>query len=67
MRLVAQAFPVLAWPEVGLLELIVGGKGEGGSVEGGRGDGGGKEVIGEGEVVAGFEGWDPATGEVADK
>ena len=62
MRLVAQAFPVLAWPEVGLLELIVGGKGEGG-----RGDGGGKEVIGEGEVVAGFEGWDPATGEVADK
>ena len=65
MRLVAQAFPVLAWPEVGLLELIVGGKGEGGSVEGGRGDGGGKEVIGEGE--AGFEDWDPATGEVADK
>ena len=62
MRLVAQAFPVLAWPEVGLLELIVGGKGEGG-----RGDGGGKEVIGEGEGVAGFEGWDPATGEVADK
>ena len=62
MRLVAQAFPVLAWPEVGLLELIVGGKGEGGS-----GDGGGKEVIGEGEGVAGFEGWDPATGEVADK
>ena len=60
MRLVAQAFPVLAWHEVGLLELIVGGKGEGG-----RGEGGGKEVIGEG--VAGFEGWDPATGEVADK
>ena len=30
-----------------------------------NGDGGGKEVIGEG--VAGFEGWDPATGEVADK
>ena len=62
MRLVAQAFPVLAWPEVGLLELIVGGKGEGG-----RGDGGGKEGIGEGEGGAGFEGWDPATGEVADK